>query len=572
MVIKNRDRPVAKLVPYEAQTRAGFPDLKEFRQSLGKGKRRGLNPKKPPHMPSALVTRDGRGIPMRRLLTSSAIPLGLVLLLVSGALLSGCDGEDDARTDRWLEQGRDHYWRGEHAEAIDALEIFVGHRPDDPEGRLYLAKSYLSVGRHEESERQIEAAISEAPDDSRFSELLGIIHTARYTSRPYTETWQRDGEAAIAAFQRAIALDSLRPGPYYNLGIMYNYLDSTRLATEAFISALRADSTVAPAHKKLGIIYRNQGLRQEAISALEKAVHYAPDDAESYLNLGIAYRDIGDFDKAVASLERAAELNPIDHKIQYTLGNMYMRLGHREKGRRVVERAERMRQLLGKLHAEVTPPRYGAVSLGSAKDHYHMGVVHLMAGRLDEAIAELRRSAEIGPDRKDTHSALGMALLETGRADEAVVPLQRAVELDGEDPTAHMRLGWAYRELDRLPEALRSFEEASRLDTSLPEAFLNRAHIHFRRGDFRESVGLLRRAIDLRPTYARAHLNLGASYVRLAEFDSAAAAYERVTELQPENAAAHLYLSDVYGTLGRPDDSERIKERARELTHTGKAE
>ena len=34
-------------------------------------------------MPSALVTRDGRGIPMRRLLTSSAIPLGLVLLLVS---------------------------------------------------------------------------------------------------------------------------------------------------------------------------------------------------------------------------------------------------------------------------------------------------------------------------------------------------------------------------------------------------------------------------------------------------------------------------------------------------------
>ena len=69
-------------------------------------------------MPSALVTRDGRGIPMRRLLTSSAIPLGLVLLLVSGALLSGCDGEDDARTDRWLEQGRDHYWKGEHTEAI----------------------------------------------------------------------------------------------------------------------------------------------------------------------------------------------------------------------------------------------------------------------------------------------------------------------------------------------------------------------------------------------------------------------------------------------------------------------
>ena len=40
VVIKNRDRPVAKLVPYEAEKRAGFPDLKELRESLSKRKRR----------------------------------------------------------------------------------------------------------------------------------------------------------------------------------------------------------------------------------------------------------------------------------------------------------------------------------------------------------------------------------------------------------------------------------------------------------------------------------------------------------------------------------------------------
>lgn len=56
VVIKNRDRPVAKLVPYEAQKRPGFPDLASLRKSLSKGKRRS-----PPVDEIVREDRDARG-------------------------------------------------------------------------------------------------------------------------------------------------------------------------------------------------------------------------------------------------------------------------------------------------------------------------------------------------------------------------------------------------------------------------------------------------------------------------------------------------------------------------------
>ena len=194
----------------------------------------------------------------RRLPPRKTRLFALAILLLPSATLCAC-GEEDAETDRLLQQGKDHYWKGQHTEAIEVLKSFLKRRPENTDGHLYLTKSYMQLGENNRAEGQIEAAISVAPDDGRFSELRGIIHTARFASRPYTEGWQGEGEAAIAAFQIAISLDPLRPGPYYNLGIMYDYLDSTKLAAEAFLSALRADSTVAPAHKKLGLIYRNQG-------------------------------------------------------------------------------------------------------------------------------------------------------------------------------------------------------------------------------------------------------------------------------------------------------------------------
>ena len=281
-------------------------------------------------------------------------------------------------------------------------------------------------------------------------------------------------------------------GPHYNLGVVYGYLDSTRLARSAFASALRADSTYAPAHKKLGHFHLRDGELEIAAASFRRAVAHAPEDAEAHFNLGVAYRNLGDLENAVSSMEKATRLNPVDHKMRLNLGNLYMRTGRGEEGRRLLESARRQLGRLSELHAEIRPPSQGeAVRVGSARDHYHSGLSYVLEGKSREAVREFRRSIAIAPDRKDPHTGLGMLLLEAGNTDEALFHLERAVEIDGEDAFAWTRLGWGYRKLERLPEARAAFETAARLDTGLAEAALNLGHVLFRMGNVEESVDQL---------------------------------------------------------------------------------
>ena len=166
------------------------------------------------------------------------------------------------------------------------------------------------------------------------------------------------------------------------------------------------------------------------------------------------------------------------------LGGLYTRANRRQEGRELIESAERQRQHLSELRSEIVAPVAGAVSVGSARDHYHLGLAHALKGETDEAMREFRRSIEINPERSHPHTGLGMLLLEGGQPAAALTHLERAAQLDPDDPVVRVRLGWAYRKLDRLAEARRTFAEACQLDSLLPEAPLYLAHTLFRMGAY----------------------------------------------------------------------------------------
>ena len=155
----------------------------------------------------------------------------------------------DPAVDLLVERGWGQYQARDYAAAIKTFHQVLAERPDDVTTRFFLARSYLMMSKYDDALDQIEGAIRLAPEEARLHETLGVIHTALYTSRAYTESQAADAAAAIAAFRQAILLDSSRAGAHYNLGIMYAYEDSAAAARRAFEAALRADSTFAPAFK-----------------------------------------------------------------------------------------------------------------------------------------------------------------------------------------------------------------------------------------------------------------------------------------------------------------------------------
>ncbi|HUT37493.1 MAG TPA: FkbM family methyltransferase [Planctomycetota bacterium] len=120
-----------------------------------------------------------------------------------------------------------------------------------------------------------------------------------------------------------------------------------------------------------------------------------------------------------------------------------------------------------------------------ASSYHNLRGVQLGAsGRLNEAVACLRKALEFEPKQADAHASLGDVFLAQDRAEEAAACYGRALALDPSLVMAHNNLGNARWELGLRDEAEACFDRALALDPTLAEPHVNRAIAWLLRGDF----------------------------------------------------------------------------------------
>lgn len=80
----------------------------------------------------------------------------------------------------------------------------------------------------------------------------------------------------------------------------------------------------------------------------------------------------------------------------------------------------------------------------------------LVAGRYDEALAQLRETLEMNPRFAPAHNRLGWAYLGAGRHEEAIREFQKAIDLSGtDDPDLLLDLGFGCAIAGQRAEATR---------------------------------------------------------------------------------------------------------------------
>jgi Flp pilus assembly protein TadD len=108
----------------------------------------------------------------------------------------------------------------------------------------------------------------------------------------------------------------------------------------------------------------------------------------------------GQFANAVASFQRAGALQPDDSEIQDHLGQGLMQAGRSSEGLVAFLRPLRWRR------PAQAPTTISAWRL-------------MQTGQFPEAVASLRRAAELQPDSTETLNNFGVALMRAGRVAEA---------------------------------------------------------------------------------------------------------------------------------------------------------
>ncbi|HMF96610.1 MAG TPA: tetratricopeptide repeat protein [Vicinamibacterales bacterium] len=196
--------------------------------------------------------------------------------------------------------------------------------------------------------------------------------------------------------------------------------------------------------------------------------------------------------------------------------------------------------------------------------HDAVAQLYLDEGKLDEAIAEFRRSLQLNGESATTHYNLGYALSARGRREEAMAELSEALRLDPDYSLAHNNLGALLEVTGRMDEAQAHFERAVALRPDNIEARSNLAQLLSNHGRAAAAAEQFRAVLALRADHVQALAGLAwiqatAADPALRNPEEAIHRAERAVDLTSGHDVVALdALAAAYASAGRYDAAARI--------------
>jgi len=198
----------------------------------------------------------------------------------------------------------------------------------------------------------------------------------------------------------------------------------------------------------------------------------------------------------------------------------------------------------------------------NARARNNLGDALYDAGRLDDAIAQLRTALELDPTYVDAHNNFGRALLAQGRYQEAEAHLREALRLDPSSAHAENNLGVTLARLGRRAEAQAHHEAALRLDPAYADAHNNLGTELADGGRYDDAIAQYREAIRLKPDYAGAYANIGNVLLRRGDAAEAERYYREALRISPSYAEVHYNLSLALAAAGKQDEAKQHLDEA----------
>jgi tetratricopeptide (TPR) repeat protein len=237
------------------------------------------------------------------------------------------------------------------------------------------------------------------------------------------------------------ALNSFRA--FYYLGLSYKADRQYTKAIDILSFAIELDPTHLQAHVDLGEAYLKRGDTDEALVEYHRALSIQQGYAPAWDGLGRVAEAVGDDEKAVEDFKKAIELNPGFPDASLNLGDLYLR-----------------------------------------KD------------RLRDAADLFLKAIAVRPDFAAAYNRLGVAYSRQRLANEAIAALRKAAELEKGNPWHPFTIGQIEMDLGDLSQATRDFDAAIALDANYLEAYAAKARLLRRLGDFQTAVSLLDEALQ----------------------------------------------------------------------------
>lgn len=320
------------------------------------------------------------------------------------------------------------------------------------------------------------------PDDPWLNELTDWCFDAKRLRVLATIEFQIErGDQGVALMERAARLTPGDPDGYAALGDLFIKLGQAAKARDALEECLRLAG--APGAKKPAVMvhvnlsHAHRLLKQpaDALRVLDRARPLHPQAFELLDELGIVLGDLGRLDDSIAAFRAAIEKNPGDPNANFNLAVALLGLERRAEAYEALHQSLTLKptfpqslSLLGRLELEdgrmadaEKHLRLLYASYPNVPEARHMlGQWELITGRAaesrgDKAAAErhYRAGVAVDADNPELQVSLGVLLLVDGRLEQAVAPLEAYRRLQPGAAQSALFLGQVYARLGRVAQA-----------------------------------------------------------------------------------------------------------------------
>ena len=371
-------------------------------------------------------------------------------------------------------------------------------------------------------------------------------------------------EEAAACYQRAHDLD---PGTFkwlYYRGVLLAKQKKSAEAVESFREALRLDPTYLPVRLKLAENLLAAGVMDDSQQVYSGILEQFPDSAEAYYGLGRISVSQGKLTEARQSLRRACELFPPYGAAHYTLAQVAQKLGDNADAEEQIKLYEENKNLVPPIEDPLRDA-IRALDKGAAS-HLERGLALDQVGRLDDALSETERAAELDPTMVKAHINLITLYGRKGNFQKAEEHFHTAVKLNpNQFPDAYYNYGVLLVLEGKLDEAEKAFRQALELRPSYADARNNLGNLLERQGKFREAIAEYEKAIEIRPDFRQAHFNLGRILVNQQRYTEGIRHLQQTLTPVDGSTPAYLYaLGAAYGRAGDQQNALRYLRQARD--------
>ncbi|MEP6508757.1 MAG: protein kinase, partial [Gemmatimonadales bacterium] len=215
-------------------------------------------------------------------------------------------------------------------------------------------------------------------------------------------------------------------------------------ALELFRQAVTLDPTYAPAYSGIADATALLASWQfaspaemypDAVAAAERAIELDPSSADAHASIGFTKLNWDwDWDGAERELRRAIQLNPNHETAHRWLSAFLAGIGEDDEAMPIARRA-----------ADLDPI--------SVLPLMNVGIIHLLAGRNEEATREFKRVIHMDPGFVRAHIFLGASLSFQGMHDEAIAAGRTGSDLAQQLPVTLVPLASSLARAGRLDEA-----------------------------------------------------------------------------------------------------------------------